>query len=201
MSVLQYYCIWPPSVPYFTASEYLSELFISLQPATTAVFQAAVQSEGPFKCDVEHCQPIINIVMCKKTHKKYKNKQNEILVSIIAISFIIPIITLSFVLVTLYCYKNRAESIGSFTADASAYNSARTRLAWTLFTFTLISLSEAIPASYMVGIKVDGSITTCVNFYQADHLIVPAIMNSFQGLAWFVSIFGFPFHLEAVRSD
>ena len=32
MSVLQYYCIWPPSVPYFTASEYLSELFISLQP-------------------------------------------------------------------------------------------------------------------------------------------------------------------------
>ncbi|EGT39811.1 hypothetical protein CAEBREN_17830 [Caenorhabditis brenneri] len=111
-----------------------------------------------------------------------------LLVSIIAISFTIPIITLSFVLASLYCYKNRAESIGSFSSDSSSFSSARTRLAWTLFTFTLLSLGEAIPASFMVSITINGDITLCENFYIADHLIFAAFMTSFQTLAWSIAL-------------
>uniref|UniRef100_A0A1I7T0I3 G_PROTEIN_RECEP_F1_2 domain-containing protein n=1 Tax=Caenorhabditis tropicalis TaxID=1561998 RepID=A0A1I7T0I3_9PELO len=137
----------------------------------TAVFQAAEESHGPFQCDLT-CQHIIDIAMF----------------SIIATSFVIPIISMIFVLVTLHCHKNRAESIGSFSSDSSTFHSARTRLAWTLFTFTLISLSEAIPSSYMTGLKIDSDMTQCVNFYQADHLIYPAIMSSIQTLSWFVPL-------------
>ncbi|CCD61506.1 Putative G-protein coupled receptor B0244.5 [Caenorhabditis elegans] len=139
---------------------------------TTAIFQAAEVSDGFFHCDVQHCQPIINIAMFV----------------IIATSFLIPIITLTFVLVTLCFQKSRTQSIGNFTVDNSVYKSARTRLAWTLFTFTLISLTEMIPSSFLVNLRVEDTITICVNFYQADHLFIPAIMNSFQTLAWGIAL-------------
>ncbi|KAF1754734.1 hypothetical protein GCK72_021298 [Caenorhabditis remanei] len=150
----------------FAAGNIVASVLLSV---TTAIFQAAVQAEGPFSCDVEHCQPIINVIVY----------------SIIAISFIIPIFTLSFVLITLHFHKNRMGVIGS---DTSAFTSARTRLAWTLFTFTLISLSEAIPDFYMVGMKIDSLMGTCMNFYRADHLVIPVIMNSFQILAWSIAL-------------
>ncbi|EGT39814.1 hypothetical protein CAEBREN_17644 [Caenorhabditis brenneri] len=136
-----------------------------------AVFQAAEQSQGPFQCGA-HCQHVITIVM----------------VSITMTAFTIPIITLSFVLVTLCLHGRRHESIGSFSSDSSVFKSARTRLAWTLFTFTLISLSEAMPTFYLVRLNINSDMTECVNFYQADHLIYPAIMSSFQTLAWAVAL-------------
>ncbi|CAL2036213.1 unnamed protein product [Caenorhabditis brenneri] len=166
-----------------------------------AVFQAAEQSQGPFQCGA-HCQHVITVVM----------------VSITMTAFTIPIITLSFVLVTLCLHGRRHESqpvsrifswiscltkyitnkedepskrtktIGSFSSDSSVFKSARTRLAWTLFTFTLISLSEAMPTFYLVRLNINSDMTECVNFYQADHLIYPAIMSSFQTLAWAVAL-------------
>ncbi|CCD61501.1 Putative G-protein coupled receptor B0244.4 [Caenorhabditis elegans] len=113
---------------------------------TTAMFQAADLSDGPFQCDLKHCQPITNMIM----------------LVLILTSFLIPIVTLSFVLVTLCFYKNRSESIGDFTTDNSVSKSARTRLAWTLFTFTLITLTEAIPSFYLVGTSIGQLLSTWI---------------------------------------
>ncbi|CCD61510.1 G_PROTEIN_RECEP_F1_2 domain-containing protein [Caenorhabditis elegans] len=79
-------------------------------------------------------------------------------------------------------------AIGDFTTDNSVSKSARTRLAWTLFTFTLITLTEAIPSFYLVGTSIDSSMIICSNFYKADHLIVPFTMNSLKTLAWAIAL-------------
>lgn len=76
------------------------------------MFQAADLSDGPFQCDLKHCQPITNMIMCKTTLFLVSEKIKKIiLVVLILTSFLIPIVTLSFVLVTLCFYKNRSESV------------------------------------------------------------------------------------------
>ncbi|EGT39843.1 hypothetical protein CAEBREN_16615 [Caenorhabditis brenneri] len=57
---------------------------------------------------------------------------------------------------------------------------------------------------HVIIIVMDSDITKCSNFYQADHLIYPAIMSSFQTLAWSpYSVSGsiFPIRLELLPQN
>lgn len=183
------------TVYWCAAANVIGSIVISVM---AAVFQAAEQSQGSFECG-QHCRRVIIIVM----------------MSIKMTAFIIPIVVLAFVLVTLCLYRRQRQPVsrvvswitqltkyitnkekepskqakeGSFSSSSSVLKSARTRLAWTLFTFTLISMSEAMPTFYLFELDIDGDITECANFYQADHLIYPAVMSSFQTLAWAVAL-------------
>ncbi|CAI2348148.1 unnamed protein product [Caenorhabditis sp. 36 PRJEB53466] len=174
MALLVYVAVIHPM--YFSARLTLRKIYLlaianwvlaTVISVPTGLFQTATYVSGPIKCDSQVCGPLVGLI-------------NYIIVSI---AFFTTILILSFVLIALSCHIHRAKRVDSYTSSQTLHN-ARSRLAWTLFAITFISLAEGIPSSFLLGLKADNVLSTCTNFYQADKLINVTIFTSLDSIVW-----------------